>query len=160
MSSAEDSDSYCTGLSTVKLLKDRNERQSTVKKPRRPPSYESFRYAPLPRKPGAIRLLKLLPGSQENVDVICELVIQKEHPSEPYPYEALSWCWGANHKSHYIHIRKSGKVYAKFVSGNLNASLKALRHHVRVNIFGLTLSASTKKVSELYSVRGRRRIDN
>lgn len=58
---------------------------------RKPTKYETYEYAPLKRRQGAIRLLKLLPSSTQNPDVECEL-IPLDDPEKNPGYEALSWC--------------------------------------------------------------------
>src|SRR5438045_1708262 len=63
-----------------------------------PSEYYSHHYDSLPKKPGAIRILRLSPSSYDNPQIDCELITPKEDSegklSELKPYEALSWCWG------------------------------------------------------------------
>ncbi|KAF2120188.1 heterokaryon incompatibility protein-domain-containing protein [Lophiotrema nucula] len=96
--------------------------------PNKPRKYDTFKYEDLPRKRGAIRLLKLMPSNPKNPSVECELVTPKEGESPQSGYEALSWCWGTEGHTSYINIRKKDKVYAKDVAPNLFAALKALRY--------------------------------
>ncbi|KAF2647797.1 HET-domain-containing protein [Lophiostoma macrostomum CBS 122681] len=92
------------------------------------PEYQTYNYEPLPRKPGAIRLLNLLPSTPESPDVYCELIIQEDKTNLEYKYEALSWCWGTAGKTKYISIRDKKKVYAKYIQRNLWRALRALRY--------------------------------
>ena len=109
-------------------------------KPRtKPPhKYHSAHYDPLPKTRGAIRLLKLFSSSSNNPHVECEIITPKADSREKWEdgntdiqYEALSWCWGTEGKTSYISIRKGQKTYAKYVSPNLFAALRALRYNQR-----------------------------
>lgn len=98
-----------------------------------PPKYKSKTYQPLPKKRGYIRILNVRGSSAENPLVECELIVKAFEPRDKsdgldQPYEALSWCWGHTKAKSYINIRKDGKVYAKYVSPELVAALKALRY--------------------------------
>lgn len=119
---------------------DSRDSRSLERKHKPPPKFTSKTYEPLPKKRGFIRLLNLRGSSPENPLVECELIITKFSKAEQdkteqdkteyidQPYEALSWCWGHAKQNAYINIRKEGKVYAKYVSPELVAALKALRH--------------------------------
>src|SRR5271154_4582989 len=88
----------------------RNSTRNANKIDERPPEYHSYHYDPLPKRPGAIRILKLSPSSYDNPQIDCEIVTPKEDSegnlSAPKPYEALSWCWGTADKTKYIRITK------------------------------------------------------
>lgn len=90
--------------------------------------YKTYNYDPLPKKRGTIRLLNLFSSEKADAGVLCELITPAENDKNQFPYEALSWCWGAAVKTDYIRIQKNQKTYAKYVSPNLVAALKALRH--------------------------------
>jgi len=87
---------------------------------------------------GAIRILKVYPGSPEQDDVLCELIpgtildyeeCQKHDPPlEFQPYDALSWCWGKAPQDGKISIRMRGIRYVMFVQPSLVAALRAFRH--------------------------------
>lgn len=109
---------------------DSHDSRPPERKHKPPPKYTSKTYEPLPKKRGYIRLLNLRGSSPENPLVECELIVTKFEKGDhiDQPYEALSWCWGLAKQNSYINIRKDGKVYAKYVSPELVAALKALRH--------------------------------
>ncbi|KAL9088486.1 MAG: hypothetical protein Q9165_006210 [Trypethelium subeluteriae] len=102
------------------------------------PVFKTEHYDKL-EKPGAIRILNVFPGSPEDWEVHCELILgtildfkQREEHSPPIkfePYDALSWCWGIHNEESWINIRKGGTRYAKAVRSDLVAALRALRHH-------------------------------
>ncbi|KAH7063858.1 heterokaryon incompatibility protein-domain-containing protein [Paraphoma chrysanthemicola] len=99
------------------------------KKSRKPREYKTYDYDPLPRDRGTIRILELFSSEKADAGVLCALITPEEKERANYPYEALSWCWGVDKKNDYIRIQRSNrKTYAKFVSPNLVAALKALRH--------------------------------
>ncbi|KAJ4363395.1 hypothetical protein N0V83_009688 [Neocucurbitaria cava] len=98
------------------------------KKSRKPREYKTYNYDELPRGTGVIRLLKLFSSENSDAGVLCELFTPGEDEQNQYPYEALSWCWGVAEKTEYIRIQRNLKTYAKYVSSNLVAALKALRH--------------------------------
>jgi hypothetical protein len=87
---------------------------------------------------GAIRILKVYPGSPEQDDVLCELIpatildyeeCQKHDPPLEFkPYDALSWCWGKGPQDGKISIRMGETSYVKFVQPSLVAALRAFRH--------------------------------
>jgi hypothetical protein len=87
---------------------------------------------------GAIRILKLYPGSPKQDDVLCELIPgtilsheecqDHDPPLEFKPYDALSWCWGKDPQNGKISIRMGETSYVKFVQPSLVAALRALRH--------------------------------
>ena len=104
------------------------------RKPKKPPKYTSKVYDPLPESRGYIRLLNVIGSDRDNPFVECELILQKfdkegvtDGPNI-HSYEALSWCWGLSKAKANIRIRKDGKSYAKYVSPDLVAALKALRY--------------------------------
>jgi hypothetical protein len=87
---------------------------------------------------GAIRILKVYPGSPEQDDVLCELLpgtilnyeeCQKHDPPLEFkPYDALSWCWGKASQDAKIRIRMGETSYVKFIQPSLVAALRAFRH--------------------------------
>jgi hypothetical protein len=94
-----------------------------------PTKYLSGDYDPLPAGQKGIRLLSLLPAERDaDRPPYCELVTIPVHSKNRPIYEALSWCWGPEDKNRYIRLQKRGRTYAKYVSSNLFAALKALRH--------------------------------
>lgn len=115
-----------------------NGQRSAKPRTKPPHEYRSAHYDPLPKKRGAIRLLKLFSSSSNNPYVECELITPKEDSGEledgntHIQYEALSWCWGTEGKTSYISIRKGQRTYAKYVSPGLFAALRALRHHQKI----------------------------
>jgi hypothetical protein len=98
-----------------------------VVEPKPPPEYE---YEPLPKQRSFIRILVLLSSSPENPQIECELTVIEFKPGVALtkPYEALSWCWGSAPPKPYVNIRKNGRVFAKFISPDLHAALRALRY--------------------------------
>ncbi|KAF1847634.1 HET-domain-containing protein [Cucurbitaria berberidis CBS 394.84] len=90
--------------------------------------YKTYNYDALPRGRGIIRLLNLYSSENSDAGILCELITPTEDEKSSYPYEALSWCWGTAPKTDYIRIQRNRKTYAKYVSHNLVAALKALRH--------------------------------
>ncbi|KAF2749513.1 HET-domain-containing protein [Sporormia fimetaria CBS 119925] len=100
---------------------------ATPKKERKLQEYERKHYEPLPKERGAIRLLNLMPSGAPDSEVHCELITPKFGQKELQKYEALSWCWGTGGWNAAINIRSRGRHYAKKVSPNLLAALKALR---------------------------------
>ncbi|KAF2678085.1 HET-domain-containing protein [Lentithecium fluviatile CBS 122367] len=133
------------------------------RKQKKPHKYESFNYEKLPRKTGAIRLLRLVPSSIENPNIECELVLQPiEEDSTPYQYEALSWCWGTDSEKTDVHIRREGRIYRKEVSPNLFAALKALRYTLKdrylwvdaICINQENLEEKNHQVEMMYSIYG------
>ncbi|KAI9696674.1 MAG: hypothetical protein M1820_008048 [Bogoriella megaspora] len=89
--------------------------------------------------PGAIRILNVFPGHNEDSEVHCELIpgtilnskkrMEYDPPLVFEPYDALSWCWGLQSDESWISIRKGGTRYAKAVRSDLVSALRALRHH-------------------------------
>jgi hypothetical protein len=82
-------------------------------------------YTPLPRQPGAIRLLRLLPDSDEDSPIRCSLFIYdlQEWTERPHLYEALSYVWGDPNRVLPIYISE----YIVNVTENLHAALRRLR---------------------------------
>jgi hypothetical protein len=94
-----------------------------------PTKYLSGDYDPFPVGQKTIRLLSLLPAERDaDRPPYCELVNIAVHSKNRPIYEALSWCWGPEDKNRYIRLQKRGRTYAKYISSNLFAALKALRH--------------------------------
>lgn len=98
------------------------------RKPHKQREYKTYNYDPLPRGRGIIRLLNLFSSENSDVEILCELITPTADEKPQYPYEALSWCWGIAEKTAYIRVQRRQKTYAKYVSPNLVAALKALRH--------------------------------
>lgn len=90
--------------------------------------YKTYNYDPLPRSRGTIRILELFSSEKTDAGVLCALITPEENERAQYPYEALSWCWGAAAKTDYIRIQRNRKTYNKYVSANLVAAMKALRY--------------------------------
>jgi hypothetical protein len=84
-------------------------------------------YTPLPRQPGAIRLLRLLPDPDENSLIRCSLFTYdvQEGSEKAHLYEALSYVWGD--PNIVMKIQVSG--YPVNVTENLHAALRRLRDH-------------------------------
>jgi hypothetical protein len=118
-------------LSSQRKQKDavlRTRSMAKRKASQNPTKYMSADYDPLPIGRKSIRLLSLLPAERDaDRPPYCELVtIAVDSKTRPI-YEALSWCWGPEDKNRYIRLQKRGRTYAKYVSSNLFAALKALR---------------------------------
>jgi hypothetical protein len=129
MSSPEYDSSVVQHARVSKRLKDdSNGSASTHKKSRKQREYKTYNYDPLPRNRGTIRILELFSSEKSDAGVLCGLITPKESERSQYPYEALSWCWGVDKRTDYIRIQRNRKTYDKFVSPNLVAALKALRH--------------------------------
>ena len=103
------------------------------------PIFKKHHYDKIPvNTRGAIRILKVYPGSSEQDDVLCELIpgtildyedCQKHDPPLEFkPYDALSWCWGKAPQDGKISIRMGETSYVKFVQPSLVAALRAFRH--------------------------------
>jgi hypothetical protein len=102
------------------------------------PIFKKHHYDKIPvNSRGAIRILKVYPGSPKQDDVLCELIpgtildyedCQKHDPPLEFkPYDALSWCWGKATQDGKISIRMGETSYVKFVQPSLVAALRALR---------------------------------
>ncbi|KAI9855748.1 MAG: hypothetical protein M1813_009638 [Trichoglossum hirsutum] len=91
---------------------------------------DEYEYEALSNKRHSIRLLNLFSSSSENPQIECELVVKDpdQNNMNDTEYEALSWCWGTAQQTSYINIRKDGRLYIKYVSPDLVAALRALRH--------------------------------
>jgi hypothetical protein len=110
---------------------DMNRATAMRKKPRKPRVYSTFHYDQLPRGRGTIRILELFSSEHPDSDIDCALITPRsDEERSRYPYEALSWCWGAAGKTASIRIQIQGKLstYEKYVSPNLVAAMKALRY--------------------------------
>ena len=82
-----------------------------------------YTYTSLPT--GSVRLLRLLPNSDRNSRIECQLITFSMLDSgSTHPYEALSYVWGSedNKKPVYMDV---GELY---VTANLHAALSHLRH--------------------------------
>lgn len=106
----------------------------------RRPIFKTSHYNKIPVKErGAIRILKVYPGTPEQIEVECELIpgtilsdkdrLQYEISDVQFkPYDALSWCWGKDPSDSWISILKGETSYVKHVQPRLVAALRALRH--------------------------------
>jgi hypothetical protein len=83
-----------------------------------------------------MRILRLLPASDESHDVECELRIVKfsddgvmplDDSQTPIEYEAVSWCWGSGAWDQELRILDGDSVYGFMVSVNLLNALQSLR---------------------------------
>jgi hypothetical protein len=75
-----------------------------------------------------VRLLRLLPYSDEHPGIRCQLFTCKLLDSESiHPYEALSYVWGPEGNKQSICIDSSGHKHELFVRANLHAALSRLR---------------------------------
>jgi hypothetical protein len=131
MSSPDYDSSVVQSRVSKRLKDDANGSSSTRKKSRKQREYQTYDYDPLPRNRGTIRILELFSSEKSDAGVLCGLITPKESERSQYPYEALSWCWGADRRTDYIRIQRNRKTYNKFVSPNLVAALKVLRHRDR-----------------------------
>jgi hypothetical protein len=85
------------------------------------PPMEQLRYKPLDRDSGAIRLVRLLPGTNEPIRL--EL-IHSNFDEEPHiPYEALSYVWGSPNEGRAVEV----DVQQLTITPNLNLALLRLR---------------------------------
>ncbi|KAF1942838.1 HET-domain-containing protein [Clathrospora elynae] len=100
-------------------------------RPRKDREYKTYNYDALPKSRGAIRLLNLYSSEKPEPGILCELITPKEDHKNQFRYEALTWCWGTAGKTDHIRVQRKGKTYAKPVSPDLVAALKALRHPTR-----------------------------
>jgi ankyrin repeat protein len=84
---------------------------------------ESFKYEPLSLDRAEFRLVRILPG-EENDDLECELIcVDFDIPEEQIPYDALSYVWGSSTTSNEIMV--DGKTLP--VTSNLYSALWHLR---------------------------------
>ncbi|KAL8295073.1 hypothetical protein RB600_000848 [Gaeumannomyces tritici] len=80
-------------------------------------------YTSLPE--GSVRLLRLLPNSDENSRIECQLITFSMLGSGvTHPYDALSYVWGSEHNKQPIYV--DGNV--RGVTANLHVALSHLRH--------------------------------
>ncbi|KAF2117042.1 heterokaryon incompatibility protein-domain-containing protein [Lophiotrema nucula] len=93
--------------------------------PRMTNAHMPYTYDPLPKRPGAIRLLKLLSSSARNTQIVCELINRRD--GDVPQYEALSWCWGGHPPTAQVLIRKKGRLYSMGVSPVLVVALTFIR---------------------------------
>jgi hypothetical protein len=100
--------------------------RNTSDQPRR---YGRKDYEKLPPGCGAIRLLKLLPSRDKQTVPLCELVVVRDSDADHKKYDALSWCWGTQEKSAYIHIvtEHGTLISVMYIQPNLLSALIALR---------------------------------
>jgi hypothetical protein len=85
----------------------------------------AFQYSPLPKRPGVIRLLRLLPSEHEEDRICCELFdydLLRPGRTTP-PYEALSYVWGDEKNPQIISL--DGESFS--VTRSLHAALLNLR---------------------------------
>ena len=87
-----------------------------------------WKYQPLPRSQGTIRILELFSSENPAAKILCAFQTPAENERHRHPYEALSWCWGTAGKSAEIRIQRNRETYTKNVSPNLVAAMKALRY--------------------------------
>jgi hypothetical protein len=76
----------------------------------------TFRYSALPKTPGVIRLLRLLPSEREEDRICCELFdyeLLRPGRTTP-PYEALSYVWGDEENPEFISL--DGKSFSVTLS--------------------------------------------
>jgi hypothetical protein len=87
-----------------------------------------YRYSPLSQKSDVVRLLRLLPCQDEEVNIRCELFeyTLRELESTNCPYEALSYVWGGENKPRSITI--DGRELA--ITENLHTVLLRLQDRV------------------------------
>jgi len=87
----------------------------------------AYIYEALPN-PDDIRLILLHPGSLDNDDITCEILLTSlaNHPS----FEALSYTWGTEHKTESIQIGPN----ALKITANLHSALKHLRHVTEIRV--------------------------
>lgn len=85
-------------------------------------------YRPI-SQPNGIRLLRLLPSTDELGDVRCELFESALRRSHKHlrPFEAVSYCWGSNEKTKSIRVTDQGQDRELKVTDNLHAALVRLR---------------------------------
>jgi hypothetical protein len=130
--SDSDEDPRSETVSVPKAEKSFSTRSPSIAKKKasqNPTKYLSGDYDALPAGQKAIRLLSLLPAERDaDRPPYCELVTIAVHSKNRPIYEALSWCWGPEDRNRYIRLQKRGRTYAKYVSSNLFAALRALRH--------------------------------
>jgi hypothetical protein len=103
---------------------------STGQKSKPPRRYQSSTYEPLISPRRSLRLLSLFPGSPNNPEIDCELIMYDfDENAGPVSekYEVLTCCWGTAKTSAYINIRKGPKLYAKYVPPDLVHALHSLR---------------------------------
>lgn len=81
-------------------------------------------YSPLPK--GSVRLLRLLPSSDEISRIECQLItLPLLGSGSTHPYEALSYVWGPEDNNQLISIDGSKEL---LVTANLHVALLHLRH--------------------------------
>ncbi|KAK3363991.1 heterokaryon incompatibility protein-domain-containing protein, partial [Lasiosphaeria hispida] len=74
---------------------------------------------------GSVRLLRLLPNSDRNSRIECQLITFSMLDSgSTHPYEALSYVWGSEDNKKPVYM-DGGELY---VTANLHAALSRLRH--------------------------------
>ena len=82
---------------------------------------EQLRYKPLDRDSGAIRLVRLLPGTDEPIRL--ELIHSNSDEEPHIPYEALSYVWGSPNEGRAVEV--DGQQLT--ITPNLNLALLRLR---------------------------------
>jgi len=80
-------------------------------------------YTSLPK--GSVRLLRLLPNSDQNSPIECRLITFSMLDSgSTHPYESLSYVWGSDNNKQAIYV-DDDELY---VTANLHVALSHLRH--------------------------------
>jgi hypothetical protein len=110
-----------------------------------------YKYKPLTGA-NTLRLLRLRPANDANLDIDCELVefglpnynhgagvaiqngLAKKRKddiglNQDLSYEAVSWCWGKEMPDQLLRVHDNDQVYAFYISQNLKSALWALRKH-------------------------------
>ncbi|KAK3367931.1 heterokaryon incompatibility protein-domain-containing protein, partial [Podospora didyma] len=78
-----------------------------------------------PLRKGSVRLLRLLPNSNQNSPIECQLItFSMLDTGSTHPYECLSYVWGSNSNKQPIYV-DGCKLH---VTANLHAALSHLRH--------------------------------
>jgi hypothetical protein len=82
---------------------------------------EQLRYKPLDHESGAIRLVRLLSGTDEPIRL--ELIHSNLDDESRIPYEALSYVWGSPNEGRPVEV--DGQQFT--ITPNLNIALLSLR---------------------------------
>ncbi|KAL8366330.1 hypothetical protein RB595_004885 [Gaeumannomyces hyphopodioides] len=81
-----------------------------------------YTYTSLPE--GSVRILRLLPSSNQESRIECQLITSMLDSGRTPPYEALSYVWGSENDKKPIYV--DGKELR--VTANLHVALSHLRH--------------------------------
>jgi len=84
---------------------------------------DTYKYTPLESSDEVFRLIRLFKGSQSD-PIQCEIFEALIAADGGFPYEALSYTWGSDWKSHSVII--NGRIL--LVTANLHSALLHLRH--------------------------------